>query len=140
MSKTDMEEVYALQYAGVPELPKAADKSTPVWIYAIAKVLLYTMRESYVIVAQDYGRVPRVIRTFCDAGIAKTLSVHPYKFLDKRFIPNLEDAAATKKYIAGAYGVSLAQVNALKKDELQRLLYSHLIKIQLEAEAKEKEK
>lgn len=134
MTRTEKEEFYALQCAGVPEMPAPADENTPVWIKAIAKVLTRSCRESYVIVAMDYGRKPVVVKSFNDDGVVKILSVHPYKFLDNRFVPKLESAAATKRYIAQAYGVPEESVKKLKKEELLRLFYSHCIKTQLAAE------
>ena len=140
MIKTEKEEMLALRWAGVPEVPAPADENTPVWIYAIARVRLSNMRESYAIVAMDYGRDPKVIKSFSEARITEIISVHPYKFLDGMFVPKLESAAATKEYIANAYGVDHSKVASLKKPELMRLLYTHCIKRQLEHENRQSEK
>ncbi|MBR3467085.1 MAG: hypothetical protein IKH15_07710 [Bacteroidales bacterium] len=140
MTKLELEELEVLRYANVPEIPAAADEHTPVWIYAIAKILTTNAQESYAIVRMNYGRVPTVVKTFNDKGIGKIVSVHPYKFLDSNFVPKLENAAATKKYIAAAYGVSEEEVKKLKKEELLRLFYSHCIKSQLTYEKKQSDK
>lgn len=134
MTKTEMDELDALRFAGVPEVPAQADENTPVWIYAIARVTTTTMRQSYAIVRMNYGRDPVIVRSFTVEGIAAIDSVHPYKFLDAAFVPKLDNAAATKQYVASAYGVDVDEVKKLKKPEILRLFYMHCIKVQLEAE------
>ena len=134
MTKTEQEEFAALKWAGVPEIPAVEDKKTPVWIYAIAKVTTTSNRQSYAIVRQDYGRKPNMILSFTDEGILRVDSVHPYKFLDANFVPKLENAAATKGFVAKAYGVPLENIMRLKKHEILRLFYMHCIKTQLESE------
>lgn len=134
ITRTEREEFEALNWAGVPEIPAAEDKDTPVWIYAIAVVTTTANRKSYAIVRQDYGRRPNMIKTFTDEGIARIDSVHPYKFLDANFVPKMENAAATKAYVAGAYGVTTDEIAKLKKPEILRLFYMHCIKTQLAAE------
>lgn len=135
MTKYEIDELLTLQFAGVPEIPAPVGKNTPVWIDAIAKVITVTGRESLAIVRQrEYGKPPVIRKTFNDDGVAKVVSLHPYKFLDGGFVPKMEDAAATKRYIAAAYGVPLEKVTGLKKDELKALFYTHCIKMQLENE------
>ena len=134
MTRHEREEFEALQWAGVPEIPEAAGKDTPAWIYAVAKVTTRLMDESFAIVKMNYGGEPIVVKSFSDVGIARIDSVHPYKFLDAKYLPQLRNAGETKKYIADAYGVQLADVEKLKKKELLRLLYAHCIKQQLEDE------
>lgn len=138
MTRLELEELSALQYAGVPELPEEADEKTPVWIDAIARILTANAQEGFAIVRMNYGRTPSIMKTFNDGGIARIVSVHPYKFLDANFVPKLSNTTATKQYIAQAYGVPMEKVAHLKKDELLRLFYSHCIKSQLAYE-KEKE-
>lgn len=140
MTKTEREELLALEWAGMPEVPQEATDGTPVWIYAIARVLTYTSRESWAIVRMDYGRTPAVVKTFSDGGVARILSIHPYKFLDDRFVPKMENAAATKNFIAAAYGVPPDSVARLKKPDLLRLFYMHCIKDQLAYEEKQASK
>ena len=134
MTQTERDEFDALQWAGVPEVPAEADKDTPVWIYAIAKVTTLSCRESYAIVKMNYGREPVVVKSFCSDGIGRVDSIHPYKFLDGRFVPKFDSASAMKSYIASSYGVTMESVAKLKKPELLRLFYIHCMKTQLEAE------
>ncbi|MBO7684842.1 MAG: hypothetical protein J6Y20_04745 [Lachnospiraceae bacterium] len=136
MTRHEREEYEALKWAGVPEVPEAAGKDTPTWIYAIAKVTTRLMGESFAIVKMNYGRDPIVVKSFSDVGIARIDSVHPYKFLDAKYLPQLRNADETKKYIADSYCVPLEDVAKLKKKELLRLLYAHCIKQQLEDEKK----
>jgi len=131
MTRTEQDEFYALEWAGVPEVPAEANEETPVWIYAIARILTRHCRDSYAIVRMNYGRPPEIIKAFNDEGVARIESIHPYKFLESRFVPKLETAAATKQFIANAYNVPVESVKKLKKDELLRLFYSHCIKAQL---------
>lgn len=135
MTAYERDELEALQYAGVPEIPAKVGKDTPVWIDAIAKIVTVTGRDSLAIVRQkEYGKEPVIRKVFNTDGVAKVVSVHPYKFLDGNFVPKLEDAAATKRYIASAYGVPVEKVDGRKKDELKALFYTHCIKAQLEYE------
>lgn len=134
MTRYDKEEYEALKWAGVPEIPEAAGKDTPVWIFAIAKVTTKTMSESIAIVKMNYGRDPIVVKSFSDVGIARIDSVHPYKFLDSGYIPKFPDADSARKYIADAYCVPLEEIAKLKKKDQLRLLYAHCIKQQLEDE------
>lgn len=136
MNKTQQDETQALMYAGLPEMPAEADATTPVWINAIAKCLSHNLRETYAIVKMNYGKSPIIVRSFNTDGIAKVVSVHPYKFLDAKFVPKFSRAADTNQYIANVYGVSVSSVSKLKKEERLRLFYTHCIKQQ---EAYEKE-
>ena len=140
MTRTERDEFEALSFAGVPELPAAADDSTPVWIFAIARILTRSCRESYAIVRMNYGRQPEVVNAFNDEGVARIESVHPYRFLDARFVPKMETAADTKRFIAHAYGVPEESVKKLKKEELLRLFYMHCIKSQLTYEKEQSNK
>ena len=140
MTRMEIAELDALRYAGVPEMPAEADEHTPVWIYAIARVTTNILTESYAIVKMDYGRSPIVIRSFTDEGIVRIDSVHPFKFLDARFVPSLESAVATKQYVAQAYGVSVDEVKKLKKPDILRLFYMHCIKTQLKCEEEQSNK
>lgn len=134
MTRYEKEEYEALKWAGVPEIPEAAGKDTPVWIFAIAKVTTRTMSESFAIVKMNYGCSPFVVKSFSDEGIARIESVHPFKFIDSKYIPKFQDADAARKYIADAYGVPLEEITKLKKKDQLRLLYAHCIKQQLEDE------
>lgn len=140
MNATERDEFDALQWARVPEIPEEVGEGTPVWIYAIAKVTTNLLRRSYAIVRMDYGRTPVIVKSFTDEGIARIDSVHPYKFLDARFVPKLDSVAATKQYIATAYGVSADDVKGLKKPELLRLFYTHCIKTQLAFEKEQSQR
>ena len=140
MTRTEIDELDALRFAGVPEMPAKADENTPVWIYAIARVTTITMQQSYAIVRMNYGKAPVIVRSFTVDGIATIDSVHPYKFLDAAFVPQLDSAAATKQYVASAYGVGIEEVKKLKKPELLRLFYMHCIKAQLAAEKEQSNK
>lgn len=135
MTKSEFEELEVLRYAGVPEIPEAVTDKDPVWIDAIAKVMTVTGRVSYAIVrCIEYGKAPAIRKMLNDEGIARIISIHPYKFLDASFVPKFQNAAETKKFIANVYGVPWEQVLKLKKEELMRLLYTHCIKAQLEYE------
>lgn len=132
-------EFEALKYAQVPQVPEKATEDTPVWIYAIAKVLTYTLSEAYIIVKNSYGGDPEIIKTFCPGGVARVLSVHPYKFLDTSYVPKLSGEADTRAFLAKIYGVDRSEVNKLKKAALLKLLYCWCMKKQLEDEAEKKE-
>lgn len=140
MTRTEKDEFYALGWAGIPELPAEADEKTPVWIYAVARITTRTCRDSYAIVRMNYGRTPEIIKAFNDEGVAGIVSVHPYKFLDSRFVPKMESAAETKRYIANVYGVPEESVKKLKKEEQLRLFYTHCIKTQLAYEKEQSNK
>lgn len=141
MTKYDLEELAVLKYAELPEIPAAAGEKTPVWIDAVAKIKTMTGRDSFAVVRQvEYGKSPKVRKAFNDEGIGRIVSVHPYKFLDGNFVPSLENAAATKRYIAQVYGVDPERVSKLKKEELSRLFYTHCIKAQLEYEKEQSKK
>lgn len=136
MTHTQNEELQAIMYAQVPEIPAAEDKNTPIWIFAIAKCLTYSCRETFAIVRMNYGKPPYIVRAFNTDGVAKILSVHPYKFLDNRFVPKLETKEAVIEFLAKAYDKDPNYIKSLKKADRMKLFYDCCIQTQL---ANEKE-
>lgn len=123
MTKQELLEFEVLRYAEVPEMPAPLSEGTPVWTLAIAKVTTRTASASYAIVRNDYGRDPKVIKCFTTGGIATIDSIHPYEFLNLKVLPKFKSKEETRKFIARVYSKTLAEIEALTKEQQLRLLY-----------------
>lgn len=131
MTKTEELELEAIRFACVPELPEPAGPDTPVWIYAIAKVRMTNLSVGYAIVRNEYNGTPHVEKIFGSAAIARIESVHPYKFLDRKYIPTFGSDKEAKAFLEDVYGLEKGELAKRKKDELTALLYNYCAKRQL---------
>lgn len=127
-------EFEAIQYAQVPSVPAEVKDGGAIWIFAIAKVLTVRGVESYVIVRNNMTDSPSVLKAFDTYGIAKFLSIHPYKFLDEKYIQTFKTLAEARKYISSAYKISPEAANKISKEDALRIIISHSIDEQLRVE------
>ena len=93
-----------LEYTGQPCLPDEVDENcTPVWIYAIAKVMMMNLSTGYAVVRDHFGDTPTIEKIFGTGAVAKIVSIYPYKFLDKKYIPEIKTAKEANAFIAKVY-------------------------------------
>lgn len=126
----------ALTYAGCPKLPRAINvvkDQSRIWIRAIARVRKVTGAETYVILKNDYGRKPVVIKTFGESSaIAKIDSIHPFEWLEREFIPTFKREGDKEAFLAKVYSRPVEKISALSDGDKDRLLYIHLFAAQSE--------
>ena len=135
MTRTEELELEAIRYARVPEMPEALNEDTPVWIDGIAKLTMNTLGTGYAIVRNQYNGTPRYLKVFGNGSVASVVSIHPYKFLDKKYIPQFSGEPAIRTFVAEMYGVSKADVKQLSHEGLLAMVYNYCAKKQLAAEA-----
>lgn len=138
MTKQEQLEMDVLEYAQLPKIPEEATDETPMWIYAIAKIRTFTLSVGYAVVRYSYGERPTIIKAFYEGGFSGIISIHPYKFFDKKYLPALENIGSVRSFVAKTYGVDKAEVAKLGKKELLKLVYNYCIKRQLCDENEEK--
>lgn len=136
MTQIEEFELEALRYAGLPEMPEEAGPDTPVWIYAVAKLVMTTLSKGYAIVRNEYNGAPHMMKVFGTGAIARIESIHPYKFLDKKYVPTFKTEKQTKDFLAEVYGVERSSLNGLKKDTIAAMLYVYCMKKQLADESR----
>lgn len=131
MNKTEQRELDALLYAGVPCMPEPVSEQTPVWIRAIARVLMNNLSTGYAIVRNEFSGTPKIEKIFGDAAVARFESIHPYLFLDMQFVPNLSNEKEAKSFVRRVYGVDAKMVNGLSKEKVADLIFAYCAKRQL---------
>lgn len=136
MRKEEERELAALEYAGQPRLPEVVNEDTPLWIYAIAKVRMTNLNIGYAILRNFIADTPGIVKVFGDAAIADVVSVHPYLFLDKKYVPTLKDEDEARAYVAKAYSLDNVP-KKWSKEMLTRLILADAAQRQLK-DAREK--
>lgn len=129
MTKDEQMEFDVLRYAGIPSLPDAWKEGDPIWVRAVARTVTRTMGRSYAIVLNNYGKDPKVIKSFGDTGIAAIESVHPYMFLPPSLLPDARTLDSLRRFVAKSYGVEFAKVAKLGREDLLKLTYGHCIRL-----------
>lgn len=82
--------VRALSFCGLREVPEEWDKEN-VYLRALALVSKSDGSESYVLVAKDGRGNDKVVKDFGNVcAINATISVHPFFFLDTRWLPEFK--------------------------------------------------
>lgn len=134
MTKTEIRELDALKYASLPQLPEPLGQDTPIWIRAIGKVRMNNLSVGYAIVRNTFTDTPRTEKIFGDGSIASIVSIHPYEFLDAKYLPNISGEKEARAFVARAYGLRREQVRALTKENVRALIYNYCAKRQLAKE------
>lgn len=134
MNKSQEYELEALRHAGLPQLPPERDENTPVWIFAIAKIRTMLLGEAFAIVRNTFEETPAVLQYFGEGAIAKFESIHPYKFLDKKYVPTFDKQNTAKKFVAKVYEKPLAEVEKYNKADILKLVYNYCVQRQLKDE------
>lgn len=124
----------ALAYTGCSKLPRAINivkDQSRIWVKAIAKVHKITGADTYVVLKNDYGRRPVVIKTFGESSaIANIVSIHPFEWLQPDFIPKFKNDEDRDAFLARSYGKLVEKISALSPEDKDRLLYLHLMSVQ----------
>ena len=95
-----------LEYTGQPCLPDEVDDNiTPVWIYAIAKVMMTNLATGYAVVRNHFTDTPTIEKIFGNASVARVVSIHPYKFLDSKYVPEIKTTKEANAFIEKVYGL-----------------------------------
>jgi hypothetical protein len=82
--------VKAMSFCGLREIPEEWDKEN-IYLRALALVSKTDGSESYVLVEKDERGEDRMIKDFGTiSAIHETISVHPFFFLDTRWIPEFK--------------------------------------------------
>lgn len=134
MTKAEQRELDALMYAGVPGLPEPLCNETPVWVRAIAKVMMNNLATGYAIIRNEFTGSPKIEKLFGDGAVARYLSIHPYLFLDMRFVPDISNEKEAFAFVRRAYGVSAKEVKGLPKEKVADLIFAFCAKRQLSGE------
>ena len=124
----------ALEYTGQPCLPEPVDENTPLWIYAIAKVLMTNLSTGYAVIRNDFGPQPYILKIFGNGAVANYQSIHPYKFLDKKYVPELKGGKDAEAFVKKVCGIG--PDIKLKKEDVSRGIYLYAMGQQLKDEQK----
>lgn len=132
MTNKDRLEFEVCQELGIPCIPpKLNPDDDRVWVYAVAKIITYDMRHSYAVVKNGVVGSPIILRTFTSGGCAMIESLHPYRHLNKEFLPKKKDNASIRSFIAKSYGVPQEEVDALPDDKIRNLMLNYSIEAQI---------
>lgn len=140
---TEKEMMDVLAYTGCVKMPRAINPvkdQSRVWIKAIARIQKITGAESYAVLRNDYGRRPRIIKTFGEsASIAKIVSIHPFEWLRQDIIPQFRSEAERDAYLVRIYRTSEERIASLSQADKDRLFYTHLMDAQAEYDKNRKD-
>lgn len=96
-------------------------KESDIWAEAIVLVKKIDMSMNYALAVYDYGRI-KILKDFGHVSqIISIESVHPYTFLNERYIPNFKTIKDMSEYIISYKGNdSRAEVESMDKETLVR--------------------
>jgi hypothetical protein len=115
--------VEALSFCALRDVPEEWDKEN-VYLKALALVRKSDGSESYVLLQKDSEGNDKVVKDFGTSSIIRlTLSVHPFVFLDQRWIPTFKTQAKEEriKWLE-RYDVD-GDYRSLNKKELDKAIF-----------------
>jgi hypothetical protein len=115
--------VEALSFCALRDVPEEWDKEN-VYLKALALVRKSDGSESYVLLQKDSDGNDKVVKDFGTSSIIRlTLSVHPFVFLDQRWIPAFKTQAKEERIQwLERYDVD-GDYRSLSKKELDKAIF-----------------